>query len=201
MTALPVASTRQLRSYARRLALRHTRELTISVGLQLLAAASGLVVPWLLGNLVAAVTRGDDTVVRTVTLIGLFLVCQAVLIRFAMYASARLGEKVLAELREEFIRDVLALPPGIVEDAGTGDLVARTTRDGNTLSDTVRSAIPETMTAAAAIVITVGALVLIGPLLVLPCLMAVPILFSAARWYLKRARVGYLAEAASYSRL
>ena len=37
------------------------------------------------------------------------------LTRFARYVSQVLGEKVLAELREDFVGNALALPVGVVE--------------------------------------------------------------------------------------
>jgi ABC-type multidrug transport system fused ATPase/permease subunit len=201
MSALPVAANRELGAYAWRVVRTYPAEFGLVVGLQSLAAVAGLFVPWLLGDLVADVTHGHDTVPRMVVLICLFLAAQAVLVRLAGYASAALGEKVLARLREEFVADVLALRPEIVEDADAGDLITRTTRDVDLLSDTVRAAIPATMTSVGVIGFTLGALVLVSPLLVLPCLVSVPGLFGAARWYLRRAHAGYLRGASSYSRL
>jgi ABC-type multidrug transport system fused ATPase/permease subunit len=201
MSALPVAANSELGAYARRVIRTYPAEFGLVVGLQSLAAIAGLFVPWLLGDLVADVTHGHDTVPRTVLLILLFLAARAAATRLAGYAAAALGEKILAGLREEFVADVLALRPEIVEDADAGDLITRTTRDVDLLSNTVRAAVPSTMTSLAVIVFTLGALVLVSPLLVLPCLVAVPVLSGAARWYLRRAHEGYLREASSYSRL
>jgi ABC-type multidrug transport system fused ATPase/permease subunit len=201
MSALPVAANRELGAYARRVIQAHRAEFGLVVGLQSLAAIAGLFVPWLLGNLVADVSAGHDTVPRTVALICLCLGVQAVLLRFAGYAAAFLGEKILAALREEFVADILALPPEIIEDADDGDLITRTTRDVDLLSDTVRAAIPASLRSVAVIAFTLGALALTSPLLLLPCLVPVPVLFGATRWYLRRAHEGYLREAASYSRL
>jgi ABC-type multidrug transport system fused ATPase/permease subunit len=201
MSALPVAANRELGAYARRVIRTYPAEFGRVAGLQALAAIAGLFAPWLLGDLVADVTHGHDTVPRTAALICLFLAAQAMLIWLAGYAAAALGEKILAGLREEFVADVLALRPEIVEDTDAGDLITRTTRDVDLLSNTVRAAIPATMTSAGVIVFTLGALVLVSPLLVLPCLVSVPVLFGAVRWYLRRAHDGYLREAASYSRL
>ncbi|TDC50584.1 ABC transporter ATP-binding protein [Jiangella ureilytica] len=198
---LPVASVREVRRHARRLALRHRRELAVAVALHSLGAASGLAGPWLIGRLVEAVSAGVDDVGRVTALICVFVATQAVLTGLAMFVSARLGERVLARLREEFVDGVLALPLGTVEEAGTGDLVTRTTRDVDLLARAVRYAIPDTLISAVTIVLTLGGLVLLGPLLALPCLVAVPILWAATRWYLRRARDGYLRENASYSRL
>ncbi len=201
MSALPVAANRELVAYAGRVVRSYPAEFGLVTGLQALGTVAGLVVPWLLGDLVADVTNGHDTVPRTVLLILGFLAAQAVLVRFARYAAAVLGEKVLATLREEFMVDVLALPPEIVEDADTGDLITRTSRDIDVLSDTVRTAIPTILTSGTIICFTLGALVLVSPLLVLPCLISVPGLFGVTRWYLHRAQAGYLREAASYSQL
>jgi ABC-type multidrug transport system fused ATPase/permease subunit len=200
MSALPVATSREVGAYVRRVVRTHPAELGLVIGLQALAATAGLVPPWVLGDLVANVTHGHDTVLRTVLLICVFLAAQAVLVRFAGYSAAALGEKVLARLREDLVSDVLALRPEAAEDAG-GDLITRTTRDCNLLSDTVRVAIPVTMTSVGVVLFTLGALVLVSPLLLVPCLVAVPVLFGAVRWYLRRAYDGYLREASSYSRL
>ncbi|MER6172620.1 ABC transporter ATP-binding protein [Streptosporangium sp. NPDC001681] len=197
---LPVADTAQVRAYARRLTLKYPGGLIVALGLHGLAAVAGLAVPWLLGGLVQGVQDGTGIDVTAVSLaIGGFLVAQAVLVRFAVYASARLGEKVLAELREEFVGRVLGLPLSVVERAGSGDLISRTSRDVDSLSRTVRHAVPETMIALVTCLITVGALVLVGPLLALPSLLAVPILWISTRWYLNRARDGYLRESAAYA--
>lgn len=198
---LPIADGRELGAHARRLVRDHRAEVGTVVVLQALGAAAGLFAPWLLGNLVGDVTHGHDTVLRMVLLILLALAAQAVLVRLARYAAAKLGEKILAGLREAFVSDVLVLPQEVVEDADAGDLITRTTRDVDLMSNTVRAAIPSTLTSVAVIVFTLGALLLTSPLLVLPCLIAVPALFGAVRWYLRRAHEGYLREAASYSRL
>lgn len=197
---LPVADQAQVRAYARRLTLKYPRDLTVALVLHALAAVAGLAVPWLLGGLVQGVHNGSGVDVTQVSLaIGGFVVAQAVLVRFAVYASSRLGEKVLAELREEFVERVLGLPLSTVERAGSGDLISRTSRDVDSLSRTVRHAVPETLIALVTCVITVGALVVVGPLLALPSLLAVPILWISTRWYLKRARDGYLRESAAYA--
>ncbi|WP_441247703.1 ABC transporter ATP-binding protein [Kitasatospora sp. McL0602] len=201
MSALPVATNRELRAYAWRTVRMHRAEFALVVGLQALSAVVGLFAPWLLGNLVADVARGHDTVLRAVLLILVCLTAQAVLVRLAGYAAASVGEKILARLREEFVADLLALQPEVVEDADGGDLITRTTRDVSLMSNAVRAAIPTTMTSLAVVGFTFGALLLVSPVLLLPGLLSVPVLFATARWYLRRAHEGYLRQAASYSRL
>ncbi|MFI7313145.1 ABC transporter ATP-binding protein [Streptomyces hygroscopicus] len=200
-TPLPVAPARDTRAYARRLALRHPRELTAVLGLYALAAGCGLAGPGLLGELVGDTHDGDGVIARTALLICVFVIAQALLTHAAAYATARLGEKVLAELRERFVGDVLALPLATVERAGAGDLVTRTTRDVEVLAGCVRRAVPTAVTALVAIAVTLGALVVVGPLLAFPCLIAVPVLWAAGRWFFGRSRAAFLDQSASYARI
>ncbi|MGI5203976.1 ABC transporter ATP-binding protein [Spirillospora sp. CA-108201] len=198
---LPVATPAQVRAYARRLVLRHPRDLAAVLALHALAALTGLVTPRLLGSLVEGVRDGRADIDTTGLAIAGFVVVQGVLIRYAYLASAKLGERVLAELREEFVDRVMALPLSTVERAGTGDLVTRASRDVDTLSTSVRYAMPETLVAVVVGGFTVAALMLNGPLVALPALVAVPMLVAVMRWYLPRAHKGYLRENATWARI
>jgi ABC-type multidrug transport system fused ATPase/permease subunit len=201
MSGLPVADAAAVRRYARTLFRHHPRALALALGLHATAAVTGLFAPWLLGGLVESLRRGTTalTVDRVAVAIGGFVLAQAVLMRFAHFASARLGESVLARLREEFVDRILAIPLSTVERAGTGDLLTRTSRDVSALSHSVRFAVPEILIALVTGALAIGALALVSPLLALPCLVAVPVLVVGTRWYLRRAPEGYLRENASYS--
>jgi len=200
---LPVADAAQVRQYARALFRRYPRALGATVALHMLAAVAGLVAPRLLGDLVEAIQQrnGIGTIDRLAATIAGFVVLQAVLVRFAVLASARLGERVLASLREDFVDRILAIPLSTVEHAGAGDLLTRTTRDVDELSSCVRRAVPETTIAALTIGLVVGALLLVSPAFAVPILIAVPILVVGTRWYLRRAPAGYLRENDSYSQV
>ena len=185
----------------RSLVREHPRALGGAVGLHALAAIAGLAAPRLLGELVEAISTGTTvgTVDRIALAIVVFVAVQAVLTRFAHLASARLGERVLAQLREEFVDRILALPLSTVERAGTGDLLTRSTRDVAALSQSVRFAVPNVLIGLVTICFVVAALLLVSPLLTLPVLIAVPGLVLAIRWYTRRAPAGYLAENAAYA--
>jgi len=92
-----------------------------------------------------------------VLLLAVALVVQTIATFVARLASFVLSEKMFAELREDFMQRVLALPLSTVERAGTGDLVSRTTADVDALARTVRFAIPETLIAAVTTLLTVAA--------------------------------------------
>lgn len=198
---LPVASSSQVRRYAREVFRHYPGMFRAAVGLNVAAALAALAGPRLLGDLVEGIEKHEpmsDLNRMVLTLAG-FVLLQAILTRFAHLASARLGERVLARLREEFISRVITLPLSTVESAGSGDLLTRATRDVDALSKCVRFAVPETMIALITLVLVVVALVLVSPLFAMPLLIGAPILVAGTRWYLRRAPAGYLEQNAAYS--
>ncbi|TCO48703.1 ABC-type multidrug transport system fused ATPase/permease subunit [Kribbella antiqua] len=200
---LPVADSAQIRRHARRLARRHPRSLVIALLLHGLAAITGLAAPRLIGDLVEDVQNGTTAakVNQVILVIAVFIVVQSLLTRWARFRSFALGEQVLAELREDFVDNALALPIGTVERAGTGDLLSRTSRDVDTLSRTVRFAVPETIIASVTVLFTVGATMLVGVWVLVPLVAMVPALWLGTRWYLRRAKDGYLRENAAYAQM
>jgi len=198
---LPVADTRQVRRYAAYLARTHRRPFLVALALHTAAALAALAGPRLLGNLVEAVEQGTTVayVNQTVALLAGFLLAQTVLTRYARLRSFVLGEEILADLREDFVDNTLAIPVGVVESAGSGDLLTRTSRDVEQLGWSVRWALPEWCIAVLTAVVTFTAAVLVGWWVLLPCLLGVPPLVVGLRWYLHRAKDGYLRENASYS--
>jgi ABC-type multidrug transport system fused ATPase/permease subunit len=205
MTAqiLPVASGPQTRAHAGRLLAGRRRELTAVLALYAGSTMAGLVPPSMLGDMVNDVQHG--TTAGRISLLAVVIAAafaiQSVLIRFGALASARLGEGLLARLREEFVDRVLALPLSVVERAGSGDLLSRSARDVSALSISARYAVPATLTAAMSAVLTLGAITLTSPVLALPCLIVVPPVWLATRWYLRRAPAGYLRENAAWAEM
>ena len=200
---LPVADTATVVRYARTLARRHPRSLAITMGLHALATVTGLAAPRLIGELVEDVKNGTTQthVNIVIATIAVFVIAQSGLTRWARFRSFALGEQVLAELREDFVDNALALPIGTVERAGTGDLLSRTSRDVDALSRTVRFAVPETLVAMVTTVFTVIATLLVGVWVLVPLLLMVPVIALSTRWYLRYAKDGYLRENAAYAQM
>lgn len=201
---LPVATSGDIRDYLRTLAKRFPWRFLGVLGLQASAVATALIPPRLLGAIAQDLTDHRATP-QQVTWIALAIaglaMAQALLLAFAARASAVLGELVLAELREDFVRSVLRLPLSTVERAGNGDLTTRTTRDVDAMVKSIRSAVPEVLIATVTAGMLVVATVVNGPLLALPILIVIPTLLWAGRWYLRRAGDAYLAENASWGEL
>ncbi|WP_432542738.1 ABC transporter ATP-binding protein [Kineococcus sp. SYSU DK002] len=208
---LPVADRAHVLRDVRRLLTQHRGPGLRMLGLHALAAVAGLAGPFLLGRLVddvvgavrdgtafAAVAHRVDVAVAALVAA---VVAQAVLARLARQRSLVLAEGVFAQLREEFLARATALPLSVVEQAGTGDLVSRTTNDVDALSYTVRYGAPAILVASVTSVLTVVAAVLSGPLVALAVLTGLPGLLLATRWYLRRAPQGYAAERAEWGRI
>ncbi|HEX3003076.1 MAG TPA: ABC transporter ATP-binding protein [Angustibacter sp.] len=200
-TKLPVAGGESVRREARLLLGQHRRGLGAVLGLHAVAALAGLAGPALLGRLVDAVRSGASLghVDRVAALLAGAIVVQTALTWAARRQFFVLAEQVFADLREQFMDRVVALPLSTVERAGTGDLVTRTTRDVDQLSHTVRFAVPTVLVASMTTVLTLVATFTAGWLVALPVLIAVPILAIGSRWYLRRAPAGYLREGATYA--
>lgn len=202
-TQLPVADGAQVRAYAVSLARRHPRQLGLSLALYAAAALAGLAVPPLLGDLVQSVEEGTTRahVDRIALLLALSVLAATVLTWWSRRISLVLAERVFADLREDFLEQVVALPLGTVERAGAGDLLSRTTADVDTLAKTVRSAVPEVLVAGITTVLTVGAAFVVSWRVASAMLIAVPVLWLSTRWYLHRAPAGYLRERATWATL
>ncbi|BDZ41116.1 hypothetical protein GCM10025865_04150 [Paraoerskovia sediminicola] len=200
---LPIADRTEVRRTTGALFMKHRRALAGMAVLHTTSAVVGLAGPFLLGRLVDSVTGGTTTGhVDTLVLVLLAaFVVQAVVVRFAQKVSMVFGEQVFAELREDFMGKVTRLPLSVVETAGTGDLLARTTNDINKLQHAIRFGVPQVLVCVITIVLTIAAAVVVAPFVALGLLVGVPIAVVATRRYLARATAGYLRESAAYATL
>lgn len=186
---LPTASARRTRAAVREL-LRPHRPLAFAALVTMVAAtAVGLVVQPVLGHIVDVVTEGRpaDAVVAPVALLAVVAVVQGAATGLGLSLVSRLGETVLARLRERFVDRAMNLPLEQVEGAGSGDLTARVTGDVSLIADAVRNALPELARSVLAIVLTLGALALLDWRFLLAALLAVPVQAYTARWYVRNA--------------
>ena len=199
---LPVASSQVVLAYARVLIRQHRRALARMLSLYALAAIMALIPAWVIGEITNFASKHELTSFKITIYVGTLVVASlgyAVLTFFARRRSYVLGETVFAQLREEFLQSVLALPLVEVERAGTGDLLSRTTNDMESLSRTVRFAMPEWLVAILQAVLTLVAMLLVSPLASVASLVSLPVLFFSTRYYLRYATPGYRRERISYA--
>lgn len=186
---LPVASGRQTWAAVRRLAGPH-RGLALAALLTAVAAtAVYLVTAPVLGRIVDQVIENRPTSDLTgpITLLVVIALVYALLSMVSVVLVARLGEQILAELRERFIERALDLPLEQVESAGSGDLTSRVTNDVSVISKGIREALPSFSRAALTIGLTLVGLAVLDWRFALAALCAAPIQIWTVRWYLHTA--------------
>jgi ATP-binding cassette subfamily C protein len=169
--------------------------------LNALAAGTGLAGPWLVGRIVDAVRdgRGVGAVDRLALWILLCSLAQLLFARSARYLGHRFGERTLARVREEFVDRALTLPASVVERAGTGDLTARGTSDVSAVGTTLRDIGPELLVCSVQALFVMAAVFALDPMLGAFGVLGLTPIWFALRWYLRRARDGYLAEGTTTS--
>ncbi|MGY1439687.1 ABC transporter ATP-binding protein [Streptomyces reniochalinae] len=201
VTILPVGSPATVRSYVRALLRRHRRAFVLLVTVNSIAVIASMAGPHLLGGVVDDVAAHERQLhlVRVTVLFAVALVVQTVFTQQVRLRGAMLGEEMLADLREDFLVRSVALPPSVLERAGTGDLLSRITTDIDRLADAMRKAVPQLAVGLVWTVLLVGALCLTAPPLALAVLIALPLLVIGCRWYFRRAPHAYRAEAAGYA--
>ncbi|MEU3294265.1 ABC transporter ATP-binding protein [Streptomyces longwoodensis] len=198
---LPVGAPATVRTYVGELLRRHRRAFLLLVAANTVATVASMVGPWLLGDLVERVADGTRELRLgwTVTLFVVALVVQAVFVRQMRLRGAVLGERMLADLREDFLVRSVRLPPGVLERAGTGDLLSRITTDIDRLANAMREAVPQLTIGVMWALLLLSGLVVVAPPLAPAVLVAVPLLVVGCRWYFRRAPSAYRSEAAGYA--
>jgi ATP-binding cassette, subfamily C, bacterial len=185
---LPTATTSRIRATLGEL-LRPRWAVAAAAASALLAgAAVSLVAAPLLGRIVdlVAARNPPDTLYTPVLLLVVVAVAQGLLAVLGIALVARVGESMLAQLRERFVERALGLPLERIEAAGSGDLTSRVTSDVAQVGEAVREAVPEFARSALIIALTLVGLAVLDWRFMVAALCAVPVQVLTARWYLRR---------------
>ncbi|MFG3429155.1 ABC transporter ATP-binding protein [Streptomyces californicus] len=200
-TTLPVGSPTTVRSYVRSLLRRHRVAFAILIAANAVAVIASITGPYLLGRLVEDLSSGaaELHLELTVAVFAVALAVQVVFTRSTRVRGAMLGEEMLADLREDFLVRSVGLPPGVLERAGTGDLLSRITTDIDRLANAMREAVPQLVIGVVWAGLLLGALTVTAPPLALAVPITLPVLVVGCRWYFRRAPSAYRSEAAGYA--
>ena len=179
--------------------VRHGRPaLLAAVILLSLGAWATVTVPQLMCRIVDVVT---GTSAQPFWQLGVALfgaaVTGAVLSASGFYLVSRVAERVIANLRQDMVGTALGLPTPSVEDAGSGDLVSRSTDDVSELSTAVTETVPILTSSVFTLTATVVALLALDWQFLLVPLLVAPVYYLAARLYLRRAPGRYAEERAA----
>ncbi|RSZ63575.1 ABC transporter ATP-binding protein [Corynebacterium hylobatis] len=167
-----------------------------AIALLSLGSGANVLVPILLGRIVDIVLDDGDLLITGLLLVVAALTA-AVLSATGFYLLSRISERVIANLRDDMVGTALGLPVHRVEDAGTGDLVSRSTDDVAELSTAVTETLPILASSVFMIAATTIALFSLDWQFLLVPLVVAPIYFLAARAYLKVAPERYAGERAA----
>lgn len=186
---LPIASGRRTLTVVGGL-LRLHWGLTVAAAVALLGATSaGLLTAPLLGRIVDIVVQrqGSGALTWPIVLLVVVAVVYGVLTALGVSLVGRLGEHVVAALRERFVEHALRLPLDELERAGSGDLTSRVTSDVTMVTKVVRDAVPALARAGLTIALTMVGLGVLDWRFLLAALVAAPIQLHTVRWYVRRA--------------
>lgn len=190
---LPTATGAQTLAAVRTLLRRHRLLTVVALAVLVTGTAIGLLTAPLLGRIVDLVVarRGPGALTVPMVLLLAVAVARGVATAIGHSLVARLGETVLADLRERFVGRALRLPLERVEQAGSGDLTSRVTSDVTIISRAVRQALPEFAVALLTIALTLAGLAVLDWRFLLAVLLAVPVHVLTVRWYIPRAASVY----------
>jgi ATP-binding cassette subfamily C protein len=170
--------------------------LSASAVLLVVGAAAGLGVPALQGRIVDDVIAGAG-LTRLGATVGLILLCggcAALLVLWGGRILVRALQSALADLREQVVDAAVRLDPGLVETAGSGDVVSRVTGDVESVTGAVTEVLPRTTQAVVTLLVTAAGFAVLDPWLGLAALVALPVQLFAGRRFLRRSRPLYVRQ-------
>lgn len=193
---LPVASARDTWKWLRAQLGKQRGAATLTLIVAAAAAALALVPVYVFGVLVDRVREQADPsiLVWVVSIIVVAAIAGGVCTGVATYLVKRLGERILASLRERAVDRALRLPIDTVERVGKGDLLARVGDDVSVIGKAVTEVIPNLVAAVMLVVLSILTMLGMDWRLGLAGMVALPMYVLALRWYLPRSAPIYAAE-------
>ncbi|WP_055611865.1 ABC transporter ATP-binding protein [Streptomyces phaeochromogenes] len=185
---LPVASGRETAREVWRLSHGYRLRLAATGVLGIVSTGVDLIVPVAIGFLVGRVQAGtaDLATVLTVTVVmALSAVLGAAGTALTIVLATRVYHSILAALREELVSRAMTLPQHLVERAGTGDLISRSSDDVTAIADAAPAVIPVLTVTAFTIVVSLGGLAALEWPYAAAFAVVLPVYVLAVRWYLR----------------
>lgn len=187
---LPVATASQTRRATLRLLRRSPLRLALTVLVLLVASASTLALPAILGLMIDIVIDAEPNAMAMLCWSAGGLVAAATAGAALGYLGTvlliGLAETALADLREEVMVAALALPQADLERAGTGDVVSRVSTDVEVVKEAIGEVLPAFTSAAFTIALTITAMGVMDWRFAAAALLPLPIQLLSTRWFVRR---------------
>ena len=200
--ALPVAGGRETAGQVWRLSRGHRLRLAATGVLGIASTGVDLIPPVAIGYLVDRLQAGtaDLGTVLTITAAMAFAaVLGAAGTALTIVLATRAYHTVLATLRERLVGRAMTLPQHIVERAGTGDLISRSSDDVTAVADAAPAVIPALTVTAFTVVVSLGGLAALEWPYAAAFAVVLPVYVLAMRWYLRTGPQVYRDERAAMS--
>ncbi|MFC4603650.1 ABC transporter ATP-binding protein [Rhodococcus kronopolitis] len=193
---LPIATAAQSWSWLRTEFGRHRGLTALTVGVGLVGAAVSLVPIYVFGVLVDRVRAHAPTeiIVGVVAVITVAAIIGGVFAGWASVLISRLGETMLARLREGVVGRALTLPLSTVERVGKGDLLSRVGDDVSVIGKAVSDVVPSVVSAVLLVALSMVTMIGIDWRLGLAGAVALPMYALGLHWYLPRSGPMFAAE-------
>jgi ATP-binding cassette subfamily C protein len=198
-TPLPVASRRRTAAWLLTQLRVRRLELAVTIASGLVAAAASVVPVAALGRLVDLVRSGarPGTLAPIAALVTIAAVLGGIATGLTTTLVSRLGERILATLREQTVGVALRLPATVLDRAGRGDLLSRVGADVAAIGKAAAEVLPTVIAAVLLAALSVTAMFSLNWRLGLAGLAAMPLYVVALRWYLPRSAPVYARERAA----
>lgn len=193
---LPIATAAQSWAWLRAEFGRHRGLTATALGVALVGSAVSLVPIYVFGVLVDRVREQAPTeiIVGVVAVITVAAIVGGVFAGWASVLISRLGETLLARLRERTVGRALTLPLSTVERVGKGDLLSRVGDDVSVIGKAVADVVPGLVAAVLLVGLSLGTMIGIDWRLGLAGAVALPMYALGLHWYLPRSGPMFAAE-------
>ena len=185
---LPIAGGRETARGVWRLSHGHRLRLAATGVLGIVSTGVDLIPPVAIGYLVDHVragTAGFGTVLTVTAVMALAAVLGAAGTAVTIVLATRAYHSILATLRERLVGRAMTLPQRLVERAGTGDLISRTSDDVTAVADAAPAVIPALTVTTFTIVVSLGGLAALEWPYAAAFVVVLPVYALAMRWYLR----------------
>jgi ATP-binding cassette subfamily C protein len=199
---LPVATGRATARAVWRLSRGHRARLVPVVALGIASTAVNLVPPVVIGKLIdeaQAGTADRGTVLAMTVLMAVAAVVGSAGAAVTTVLATRSYQTIVASLRERLVGRALALPQHVIEQAGTGDLISRTSDDVTAVADAAPAVIDMLTVTAFTIVVSLAGLIALEWPYAAAFVVVLPVYAVAMRWYLRTGPGVYRAERTAMS--
>ncbi|MEZ5087324.1 MAG: ABC transporter ATP-binding protein [Tessaracoccus sp.] len=186
-----------------RLSRGYRLTLTVVGVLGIVSTTIDLIPPMVIGFFVDRVQTGAADL-RAVLVLTAIIVASTIVgaagTAVTVVLATRVYHTLLAALREQLVGRAMTLPQHRVEQAGTGDVISRTSDDVTAVADAAPAVIPVLTITVFTIVVSLGGLAALEWPYAVAFAVTLPVYVLAMRWYLRAGPRVYREERAGMSR-